>query len=68
MDNIGIFKRHDWMGVKSIPVEEAPSHPDTLGLSYHSINRVLLLILESMEDKRYTIYRGYSTKVYKQNH
>ena len=44
------------------------AHADTLEISCHSPTRVLLPALESMESKRYTSYRCYSTNVYIQNH
>ena len=55
------------MGVESVSVEEALSHADTLEISCHFPTRVLLPGLESMESKRHTSYRSYSTNVYIQN-
>ena len=52
------------MGVKSVSVAVAPNHADTLEISCHSPTRVLLPALESMESRRYTSYRSYSTTVY----
>ena len=56
------------MGVESVSVVRALSHADTLEISYHFPTRVLLPALESMESKRHTSYRSYSTNVYIQNH
>ena len=50
------------MGVKSVSV----THADILEISCHSLTRVLLPAPESMESKRYTSYRSYSTNVYVQ--
>ena len=55
------------MGVESVSVARALSHADTLEIC-HSPTRVLLSALESMESKRLTSYRSYSTNVYIQNH
>ena len=43
-------------------------YADTLEISRHSPTRVLLSALESMESKRHTSYRSYSTNIYIQNH
>ena len=56
------------MGVGSVSVAEALSHAGALEISCHSPTRVLLPALESMESKRHTSYRSYSTNVYIQNH
>ena len=56
------------MSVESVSVAEALSHADTLEISWHSPTRELLPALESMERKRHTSYRNYSTNVYIQNH
>ena len=56
------------MGVESVLVTEALSHPDTLDISWNFPTRVLLPALESMENKRQPSYRSYSTNVYIQNH
>ena len=56
------------MGVESVSVAEAHAHADTLEISCHSPTRVLLPALESMESKRHTSYRSYSTNIYIQNH
>ena len=53
---------------ESVSVAEAVSHADTLEISCHSLTRVLLPALESMESKRDTSYQSYSTNVYIQNH
>ena len=53
---------------ESVAVAEALSHADTLEISCHSPTRILLPALESMESKRHTGYRSYSTNVYIQNH
>ena len=59
----------EWvLGVESVSVTEALSHADTLEISCHSPTRALLPALESMENKRHTSYRCYSTNVYIQNH
>ena len=57
-----------WDGVESVSVAEARSHADTLEISCHSPTRILLPALESMEIKRHTSCRSYSTNVYIQNH
>ena len=57
-----------WMGIESIPFQEALSYVDTLVVSYHSIIRILVPPLQSMEGKRYTSCRSYSMNVYKPNH
>ena len=54
--------------VLSVSVAGALSHANTLEISCHSLTRVLLPALESMESKRHTSYRSYSTNVYIQNH
>ena len=56
------------MGVESVSVTTALSHADTLEISCHSVTRVLLPALESMESKRHTSYLSYSTNVYIQNY
>ena len=56
------------MGVESASVAEVLSHADTFESASHSPTRVLLPALESMERKRHTSYRSYSTNVYIQNH
>ena len=56
------------VGAESVSVAVALSHADTLEISCHSPTRVLLPALESMETKRHTSYRSYSTNVYIQNH
>ena len=56
------------MGVESVSVAVALSHADTLEITCHSPTRGLLPALESMESKRHTSYRSYSTNVYIQNH
>ena len=53
-----------WMGVESVSVAEALVHAGTLEISCHYPTRVLLPALESMESKRHTSYRSYSTNVY----
>ena len=64
-----VKKTRDKMGwVLSVSVAEALSHAHTLEISCHSPTRVLLPALESMESKRHTRYRSYSTNVYIQNH
>ena len=55
------------MGVESVSVAEALSHAVTLEISCHSHTRVVLRALESMESKRHTSYRSYSTNVNIQN-
>ena len=70
MSNTATFTLHirttgqDGMGVESVSVAEALSHADTLEISCHSPTRALLPDLESMESKRHTSYRSYSTNVY----
>ena len=54
--------------VESVSVAETLSHADTLEVSCHSPTKALLPALESMESKRHTSYRSYSTNVYRQNH
>ena len=49
-------------------VTEALSHADSLEISSDSPTRVLLPAVESMESKRHTSYRSYSTNVYIQIH
>ena len=44
------------------------SYVDTREVSCHSLIIVLLSALESLEGKKYTSYRNYSTDVYIQNH
>ena len=44
------------MGVESVPVREALTHANTLEVSCHSITRVVLPDLESMDDKGHTSY------------
>ena len=56
------------MGVESVTVAGALTHADTLEISCHSPTRVLLPALESMDSKRHTSYRSYSTNVHIQNH
>ena len=56
------------MAVESVWDADALSHADTLEISCHFPTRVLLPALESMESKRHTSYRSYSTNVYIQNH
>ena len=56
------------MGVESVSVSEALSHADTVEISCDSTTRVLLPALESMESKRHTSYRSYSTNLYIKNH
>ena len=51
------------MAVESVSVGAALSHVDTLEISCHSPTRVLLSALESMESKRHTSYRSYSTNI-----
>ena len=59
------------MGVESVSVAEALS-PLSCWHSWNLLSfpyyRVLLPSLESMESKRHTSYRSYSTNVYIQNH
>ena len=45
------------MSVESVPLAEALSHAVTLEVSCHSITRVLLQALESMEGKGHTSYQ-----------
>ena len=52
------------MGVESVSVAAALYHADTLEISCHSPTRVLLPALESIESKRHTSYRSYSTNIY----
>ena len=61
-------QRQDGMGTESVLVAAALSHADTLEISCYFPTRVLLSALESMESKRHTRYRSYSTNVYLQNH
>ena len=56
------------MGVESVSVAKALSHADTLEISGHSSTRGLLPALESIESKRHTSYRSYSTNVFIPNH
>ena len=56
------------MGVESVSVVETLAHADTLETSCHSPTRVMLPALESMESKRHTSCRLYSTNVYIQNY
>ena len=56
------------MGVKSVSVAGALSHATTHEISCHSPTGVLLPALESMESKRHTRYRSYSTNVCIQNY
>ena len=44
------------MGVESVSVKVAFSHSDALEVTCHSLIRVLVPALESMEDKRHTRY------------
>ena len=53
------------LGAESVSVADALSHADTLEISCHFPTRVLLPALESMESKRHTSYRSYSTFTYK---
>ena len=53
----------DWV-LREFQFLSAISHGDTLEVSCHSLVGVLLPALESMEGKRYTIYRSYSTNIY----
>ena len=55
------------MGVERVSVAEALSHADTLEICCCPI-RVLLPAQESMENKRHTSNRCYSTNIYIQNH
>ena len=55
-------------GVKSVSVAEAICHADNLEISCHSITRVQLPALESLERKRHTSYWSYSMNVCVQNY
>ena len=64
-----VKKARDKMGWGlRVSVAGTLSHADTLEVSRHSLTKVLLPALESMEIKRHTRYRSYSPNVYIQNH
>ena len=52
------------MGVESVSVAAALSHADTLEIPCHSITRVLLPALESMESRRHTSCRRYIQRMF----
>ena len=52
------------MVVESVSVAEALSHADTLEISCHSLTRVLLLALESMESKTYKLSKLFNERLY----
>ena len=57
-----------FLGVENVPVSEAISQAETLEVSCYSFIRVLLSTLGSMEGRRHTKCRIYSTNVYIQIH